>query len=182
MSTLARTKGILELIRAVQILRKETPDIRLRIAGNWSENDTRFEALNVIEAENLAYQIEFVGTVDGAEKREFLSSGDVFCLPTRYPYEGQPLAVLEAMSASLPVLATRHGALGSTVVDGLTGRLLERDCTPEQLAAALQEMLAEPEKLRAQGLAARQRYCDKYTLEKCHERLAEVFEEVMPTA
>jgi len=179
MSTLARTKGILDLIRAVRLLRDTLPDIRLRVAGNWSESDARIEALKFIVAENLGGQIEFAGNVDGAAKREFLASGALFCLPTRYRYEGQPLAVLEAMSASLPVLATRHGALGSTVADGVTGQLLERGCTPEQLCAALREMLADPEKLRAQGDAGRQRYLERYTLEQCHRRLADVFSDAL---
>ncbi len=176
MSTLARTKGILDLIAAVSLLRKELPEVRLRIAGNWSENDTRDEALGFIDREQLGGCVEFAGNVDNTAKREFLASGDVFCLPTRYPYEGQPLTVLEAMSAGLPVLSTRQGAIGSTVLDGVTGRLLEPGCQPDQLAEALRAMFSDREKLRAQGGAGRRRYLEKYTLPLCHARLLEAFE------
>ena len=179
MSTLARTKGILALVRALMFLRGDIPDVRLRVAGSWSEEQTRAETLEVIERGSLSDTVEFVGNVDGAAKRAFLLSGDLFCLPTHYPYEGQPLAVLEAMSAGLPVLSTRHGALASTVQDGVTGRLLDRACGPRELAGALREMLSDSARLRAQGAAARARYIERYTLEHCHTRLLDVFEEAL---
>jgi len=179
MSTLARTKGILDLVRALIFLRSDIPDVRLRVAGNWSEEHTRAETLDVIARGNLNDTVEFVGNVDGAAKRAFLMSGDLFCLPTHYPYEGQPLVVLEAMSAGLPVLSTRHGALASTVQDGVTGRLLERGCGPRELAEALREMLSDAACLRAQGVVARARYLERYMLEQCHTRLLDVFEQAL---
>lgn len=174
MSTLARTKGILDLIRAMIPLRKSVPGVRLRIAGNWSEEKTRYEALAFIAENTLSDCIEFVANVDGDAKRDFLLSGSVFCLPSRYPYEGQPLSLLEAMSAGLPVLSTRQGAIGSMVVDGEVGRLLEPGCTSEEIAAALAAMLSDASVLRAQAAAARHRYCEKYTLDQCHRRLVDV--------
>jgi len=161
MSTLARSKGILDLLRAVALLRGEFPGVRLRVAGNWSEPDSETEALALIVSENLGNCVEFVGNVDGADKRNFLLNGDIFCLPTRYPYEGQPLVLLEAMSAGLPVLATRHGAIGSTILDGITGRLIPRDAGVEALANALRELLRYPAQLREFGAAGRRRYLKK---------------------
>jgi glycosyltransferase involved in cell wall biosynthesis len=178
MSTLARAKGILDLIQALALLRADIPGVKLRVAGNWSEADAQQWATDFVSRESLQNNIDFVGNVDGPAKRAFLMSGELFCLPTHYPYEGQPLAVLEAMSASLPVLATRHGALNSTVVDGATGRLLDRQCTPAELAVALRDMLATPA-LRAFGAAGRERYLERYTLAKCHERLGGVFEQAL---
>jgi glycosyltransferase involved in cell wall biosynthesis len=179
MSTLARTKGILDLIRAIPTLRNSIPDARLRIAGNWSETDARDEALAFIAQQRLNDCIEFVGNVDGSVKRDFLLSGSVFCLPSRYPYEGQPLSILEAMSAGLPVLSTRQGAIGSMVVDGVTGQLLNPGCSPEDISAALISMLTDPKSLYAQGVASRAKYCAKYTLDRCHRRLVEVFEDAL---
>ncbi|MDB6115688.1 MAG: hypothetical protein JWQ62_2633 [Lacunisphaera sp.] len=48
-----------------------------------------------------------LGPVHGAEKTRLFQASDVFCLPTRYPAEGQPLVLLEAMAHDLPVIATR---------------------------------------------------------------------------
>ncbi|MEI6236542.1 MAG: glycosyltransferase family 4 protein [Planctomycetota bacterium] len=175
MSTLSREKGFLDLIRALPRIRESLPSIRLRIAGSGTDDIALAEAHEVIKRENLRDAIDFVGNVDGPAKRNFLLSGSLFCLPTRYRYEGQPLAILEAMSAGLPVLSTQHGAIASTIQDGVTGRLLAPDVTPEDIADSVCAMLADPEKLRAQRIAARTRYLDMFTLEHCHRRLTHVF-------
>lgn len=176
LGTLNRTKGILELIEAVALLSAELPDLRLRVAGNWSEPDARAEAEASIARHALGARVEFTGNVDGEAKRAFLSSGCLFCLPTRYLFEGQPLVLLEAMSAGLPVLSTCHGAIASTVADGVTGRLLETPVSPEALARALREMLADPQALQRMGAAGRVRFLQRYTLAACHARLKAVFE------
>ncbi|MGD0092137.1 MAG: glycosyltransferase family 4 protein, partial [Planctomycetota bacterium] len=178
MSALTRTKGILELIKAIGLLRQSRPQVRLKVAGAWREEALRAEVENLIEHDKLGPYISFVGEVSGAGKAPFLAGGDVFCLPTRYPYEGQPLVILEAMASGLPVLATQHGAIGSTVADGITGKLVSKDATPELLAQALNAMLADRTALRQYGEKARERYLARYTLGACHQRLFEVFERV----
>ena len=180
MSTLTQTKGILELLRAVGQLRAAWPSVHLNVAGQWPDETARSEALALIEREKLAGQVSFVGNVEGVAKAAFLAGGDIFCLPTRYPYEGQPLVILEAMEAGLPVLSTAHGAIPSTVQDGVTGRLLPKDLTAEALAKALDEMLRDETKLRAYGEAGRRRYLERYTLAACHQRLLAVLEQAMP--
>lgn len=175
MGTLTRTKGILELTKALALLRASRTDVRLRVAGQWQEQGLRAEAEELVAREHLGAQVEFVGNVAGQGKAAFLASGDIFCLPTRYPYEGQPLVILEAMAAGLPVLSTEHGAIGSTVANGVTGRLLPKEASPERLAATLGEMLAEPAALQAYGRRGRERYLERYTLEACHRRLRRVF-------
>jgi glycosyltransferase involved in cell wall biosynthesis len=178
MSTLTRTKGIMDLLRAVVLLRKKFPGIRLNVAGNWADGELRTSALALVAAENLAQQVFFAGNVDGAAKARFLAGGDIFCLPTYYPYEGQPLVLLEAMAAGLPVLGTAHGVIPSTVDDGRTGRLLSKAVTPEAIADALEGMLQDRAELAAFGAAARRRYLSRYTLSACHQRLFALFEKV----
>ena len=181
MSTLTRTKGILELIKALELMRPARPgaEIHLKVAGAWQDESARTEAEEFIARAKLGARISFAGNVAGADKAAFLASGQMLCLPTRYPFEGQPLAILEAMAAGLPVLATKHGAIGSTVLEGVTGKLIPKDATPEMLAAALSAMLADRAALRQCGAKARERYLERYTLEACHRRLFEVFEKAL---
>ena len=112
MSTLTPAKGILELIRAVGLLRQTRPQVRLQVAGAWQDDGVKAAAAELLAREKLGEHVSFAGAVAGAEKAAFLAGGEIFCLPTRYPYEGQPLVILEAMAAGLPVLAARQGALG----------------------------------------------------------------------
>ena len=45
------------------------------------------------------------------EKIRIFQESDIFALPTWYPLEGQPVAIIEAMAAGLPVLTTRHATI-----------------------------------------------------------------------
>ena len=178
MSTLTRSKGILTLIEALALLRELHPgsNVRLRVAGEWQEPELRAEALALIERLGVSASIEFTGNVTGAAKAEFLKSGDIFCLPTHYPYEGQPLVLLEALSAGLPVLTTDRGVIATTAPDGVTGMVLKQDASPRQIADALHAMLSDRERLAGYAQhAARLRYLSRYTVHMCHAELTSVF-------
>ena len=179
MSTLTRTKGILELLEALALLRARPigpigTNVRLRVAGEWQEPELRGEALALIERSGLRDSVEFTGNVTGAAKTEFLNSGDIFCLPTRYPYEGQPLVLLEAMSAGLPLLTTGRGVIAATV--GAAGVVLKPAAPPREIGEALHAMLSDRAKLNEYARAARERYLFRYTLPQCHASLARVFQ------
>ena len=79
---------------------------------------------------------------------------DIFCLTS--DFEGTPNAVLEAMAAGLPVIATRVGGIPHIVRDGETGFLIEPGDVMG-LADALRELLREPQRARRMGAAGRQR-------------------------
>ena len=59
-------------------------------------------------------------------------------------YEGYPIAVMEALSAGLPVVSTDVGGVPETVAEGVEGYLVPPD-DPESLAAALLRMARDPE-------------------------------------
>jgi glycosyltransferase involved in cell wall biosynthesis len=178
MSTLTQTKGIMKLLDAVRLLREKRPRLRLRVAGRWQEESLHRDASTFIAQHGLDSAVEFVGNVDGEKKAAFLASGDLFCLPTFYPYEGQPLVIIEAMAAGLPILSTTQGAIPSTAPDGMLGRLLAPDAPSEALARSAEEMLCHAAQLQRFGNAGRQRYVEGYTLDICRARLLEVFQAV----
>src|SRR5262249_37268532 len=70
-----------------------------------------------------------------------LSGCDVFCLASHQ--EGLPVAVMEAMALGLPIVATDVGGVSELVADHVHG-LLVPPSQPDQLAAALIEMLTDP--------------------------------------
>ncbi len=87
-----------------------------------------------------------------------LRRADLFCLAPRVAADGDrdgiPNVVAEAMSQGLPVVASRAGAIDELVEDGRTGLLVPPD-DPRALAAAVAELLRDPERRRAMGLAGR---------------------------
>jgi glycosyltransferase involved in cell wall biosynthesis len=110
------------------------------------------------------------------EAAEALAAIDVFVLPSLW--EGFGLVLLEAMSARLPIVATRVSAIPEIVVDGETG-LLVPPADPGRLAEAICALLSDPG--RANLLAARghQRMREQFTLESMIARTETVYERVL---
>ena len=89
--------------------------------------------------------------------------------------DGLPNFALEALASATPVVATRAGGLASVIEDHRTGRLVpERDA--EALADALQSLLADPDKARALGAAARERVIRDFSWARVGERLEEAYD------
>jgi len=97
-------------------------------------------------------------------------------------FEGFGFPASEAMACGLPVVANAAGALPEVVgSDGRAGRLVPpRD--PRALAAAIAELLADPDRLAAMGRAARARVQTSFRWDDAASQLVEVFEEVRRAA
>jgi glycosyltransferase involved in cell wall biosynthesis len=106
------------------------------IVGEGAEHDAlrqQSERLGVAHAVRLLGQ--------RADARALLDAADLFVLPSLE--EGMPMALLEAMDARLPVVATRVIGTTEVVEDDVTGRLVpSRD--PAALAQAITDLLADP--------------------------------------
>jgi len=100
-----------------------------------------------------------------------LLAADVFCLSSRF--EGLPIALLEAMAAGLPVVATRVGGIPSVVTDGKEGRLVPA-ADPTALAAAVRE-LRDPG-LRSRLAAAAHERARAFGMDRAVERQQELYE------
>jgi glycosyltransferase involved in cell wall biosynthesis len=96
--------------------------------------------------------VRFVGRVDPRAMPALYDAADVFVNAS--VVDNQPLSVLEAFAAGLPVVSTPAGGIGTMVRDGETGLLVpERD--PARLAAALTALLGHPEGARQMARRAR---------------------------
>jgi sugar transferase (PEP-CTERM/EpsH1 system associated) len=103
---------------------------------------------------------------------EALAAIDVFVLPSLM--EGHPLAVLEAMAAGKPVVATRVGGNPAAVEDGVTGLLVPpRD--PGALARAITTIARDPERARRMGREGRRRVEERFSLEAARRANEEVY-------
>ena len=103
-----------------------------------------------------------------------LRAADVFVHPSRL--EGLPLAILEAMAAGLPVVASSVGGIPEAVVDGETGVLVPPG-DPSALAAALLRVLESPDKGAALGARGHARARAEFSLERMTERYRDLYGE-----
>jgi glycosyltransferase involved in cell wall biosynthesis len=147
--TLARLVPVKGLPAAVRALAGRA-DLEWLIAGEGPER-AELEAL----ARSSALRVRLLGHVSGADKVALLHAADAFVLPSRVlasgRSEGAPTAVLEAMAAGLPVIASAVGGIGELVLPGETGWLFVPE-HPGALQAAVDRVLHAPE--LAQGVAA----------------------------
>jgi glycosyltransferase involved in cell wall biosynthesis len=105
--------------------------------------------------------------------RELLPGFDVYVNSSIS--EGISLTLLEAMSAELPVVATRVGGTPEVVVDGETG-LLCPPRSPEALCHQLERLIGDPASAARYGRAGRSRVCECFTLDRMVEQYAALYE------
>lgn len=108
-------------------------------------------------------RLHMVGQVPRTEVAPLLRSADVaVCTPWYEPFGITPL---EAMACGVPVVASAVGGLIDTVVDGVTGSLVEPR-SPAKLAAAVGDLLAAPEIRRQYGRAGHDRVHARYSWDR----------------
>ena len=95
-------------------------------------------------------------------------------------YENSPRTIIEAFACGLPVIASRLGALADIVQDGVTGLLFEPGSATD-LAAKIQWAHTHPDNMLRMGRNARAEYEAKYTPERNHQLLIEIYEDAIAT-
>lgn len=146
---LIEKKGFTDLIRACALLR--ALDFRCLIAG---EGPLHSELTRQIRQEGLENKVFLVGAISEELVIEQLAESEIFCLACRTETTGGkdnlPTVIMEAMAAGLPVVSSRLAGVPEMVEDGQTGFLVPEQA-PDQLAAALEKLLLEPQLRRSLG-------------------------------
>jgi 2-deoxystreptamine N-acetyl-D-glucosaminyltransferase/2-deoxystreptamine glucosyltransferase len=152
-------KRQLDLVEAAAILRDRGVQARFRLAGS---GPLQGAVADRVAALGLGAVVELPGTLDPATMADALAAADIACLPSLQ--EGMPGVVLEAMASGVPVVGTRVNGIRDLVVDGVTG-LLVPPADPPALAAALAELLGDPQRRRAFGDAGRARALQDFSID-----------------
>jgi glycosyltransferase involved in cell wall biosynthesis len=135
------------------------------IAG---DGDDRPRLERKAQALGVGARIVFTGFTSEATLEELYRRSAALVLPSRG--EGFGLVYLEAMRAGKPVVAARGSAAEEIVLDGETGRLVD-PADREELAAALADLLSEPERATTLGAAGRERWRTEFSYDRYERRL-----------
>jgi len=166
---IARHKGVFELARAFGRVADELPELRLIYAGTGSGVEA---TRRLIEQLRLGGRVRFTGWLQAERKRATLAGATVFVLPSYV--EGMPMALLEAMSFGLPVIATPVGGVPEIVTHERDG-LLVPPGDIDALAAAIARLTSEPELRERLGRAARETVAKRFSLDSAVERLLAIY-------
>ena len=172
-SRLNPTKDVLTLARAFARLVGDEcePRLKLLIIG---DGEGRAELENFAAERGLNHAMIFTGTRHDVPR--LLRAMNVFALSSLS--EGMPVTVLEAMCASLPVVATNVGANPELIAEGETGFLVEpRD--DEALAERLGRLLADRALARKLGAAGHGKIVRDYSLKTMLRRYEELYLSLM---
>lgn len=167
---LSREKGMDVLLAAWPSVQQRIPGARLRIVGDGPQ---RAELVRLATTLKLNGSVEWIGeTADVAAQ---LRHSTLFVLPSRS--EGMPNALLEAMAAELPCVATRVGGVTELLHDGDNGRVVEPD-SPAALAHAIVELLQSPIRARTLAVAARQTVVTRHDLTTMVDRYLALYSDL----
>jgi len=168
-------KGVDLLIDAAINVLPDYPDAQIVFTGRATKEFESFqqEQEAKLVAAGLSDRVRFLGERPWDEIVETYRALDLFVAPARH--EGFGLTPLEAMASGVPAIACHGvGAFSAQIEDGVTGRLVEKD-NAQALADALRDMLSDPAKLAAAGLAARAHVEQDFRIEGEAQAIVKVY-------
>jgi glycosyltransferase involved in cell wall biosynthesis len=167
-------KGHHHLIGALHRISSRHPDAHVVVAGRGEQEAALLEQAGSL---GLRDRVHLLGL--RADIPRLLAAADVFVLPSIS--EGLPIAILEAMFAGRPIIASDVGDLRYALDDGRAGRLVPPADEPA-LAAALHDLLSNPPAARALGEQARLRANAEFQLDTMVARYVALYRRAMARA
>ena len=166
----SHAKGYEDMIEAFGILQQRAANPKLVMVGSGTTVDHIKEQISDL---NLDHSVILTG--EREDVPSLLALSDVYASSSHR--EGLPLAVLEAMMAGLPVVATSVGDIPNVVTEE-TGVVVPPH-HPELLADALEDLLKNPKKREAMGQAAYRRAMNEYSVDAWMRKHLALYREVL---
>lgn len=118
--------------------------LRINFAGRFFDPN---EELRFRQTIAPFAELNYLGILSGEPKRLALANAHIFLLPTYYPYEGQPISILEAFASGCAVITTDHSGIFDTFTDGVNGYAVEKQ-SAESLKKAFETITDGSEVMR----------------------------------
>jgi glycosyltransferase involved in cell wall biosynthesis len=117
--------------------------------------------------------ITYHGSVKGEVKKNLYQQAHIFCLPTYYPYEGQPFCIVEAYAGGCCVVTTNHSGIRNVFLDRFNGYEVEKKSVPA-LIEMIENCSNNRQELLQFGLNNLQNAKDKFTQKRYLESVKAV--------
>lgn len=169
-SRMLLTKGLLEYMEAVRILKQTGLKARFALAGTTDPGNPASIPAGEIESWKQSGLVEWWGWQE--DMPATLAQADIFCLPSYR--EGVPNALLEACACGLPIVTTDVPGCRDVVTHGLNGLLVPAKNATE-LADAVRMLLGDPKLRQVMGMAGRQIAINKFSLTKVNAETLAIY-------
>jgi glycosyltransferase involved in cell wall biosynthesis len=175
LSNFARTKGVLEFIESLKILKSKNIKFNALIVGNPLDLSSDY-LQEMVNGYGLSGEVKVSGSKHGDDKYNIFNNADIFVLPTYF--EAFPGSILEAMQFGLPVVSTFEGAIPEIVENGVTGLLVEKQNVKE-LSEKIEQLIRNPDLRLSMGNKGREKFLRSYTLTIFERKMNSVFKTIL---
>lgn len=161
-------------INAFELVLRKTPSSKLIMIG---DGELLQSCKELVQQLNISNSVEFMGVLNQRQIAEQFANAYAFVQHSITTFqndsEGTPLTILEAMSAGLPIISTKHGGISDVVQDAETGFLVsEQDV--EGMANNMYKLILNPTESKTMGERASEHVTQNYTLELYTQKLFEI--------
>ena len=172
---LVHRKGQDILIEAMPAIIRDVPEAHILMIG---EGPYRSYLENRVKALGIQERVTFIGRIQYADLPRYICVGDLFVMPSRsrlagLEVEGLGIVYLEASACGLPVIAGDSGGAPDAVIEGETGLVVD-GTSKSDVAAAVVELLLDPDRSKAMGIRGRQWIIQEWRWEIWSARFAEL--------
>lgn len=173
-SNFLEAKGVFDIIEAALLIPNKNFEITM--IGATSENSTSLKMQEKIKEFGLENCFYLVGPKYDSEKLEHFLNSDIFVFPTHN--EGFGNVALEAMEASLPIIAYKEGSLPYIVENETTGFIVPKKNISE-LAKKMELLIADRTLREKMGIEGRKRFLQLFTIEQFEENIIHTLNSIL---
>lgn len=166
---LAPHKHVDELIKVIELLKKDFGDIRLKIIGNGIEKDN---LIKIVDDLNLNDQVDFLSDLEYCEVIKEMKRSSILVLPSTR--EGFGMVLAEANACSIPVIAYKSGGVVEVIEDGKNGFLVKPHDINE-LSDKIRFLLLNEDTRRDMGNYGRKKVQESFNWEKIVDEIIEIY-------
>lgn len=173
-------KGLHTLVKAVALLKKHFPKVRLiAIGSSWPGVRSQSPYMKRVRqlSKSLGVPIRFTGYIPPARVARLYHLGDVLVCPSIYR-EGFAMVNTEAMASGIPVVASRRGGITKIITHGKSGFLVSAYTSPKAFASRLIQLKRSPSLAKKLAAGGRRRVVRSFSWSKTVKRLLKHYRKI----
>jgi len=178
---LAKSRGTIEIIKSIRLVRDTFPDILMLFLGSFSDKKFKNETMQLVKTMNLENNVKFLGQIPHEEVYKYIHISEIGLITEspipRYIRCQYPIKLFEYMACSKPVISSDFPEMGRIIKDDDCGLLVD-PTSPEEISRAIIYLLKNPESAKKMGENGLRAVKEKYNWGLMEERLLFLYSKI----